>query len=137
MSIKYDFLQYTYFLLTSAKLICHFKKLLFLSSQHRLILKCAKFQCHDTYNSEVTGRVFLTILFQTKSTTPVNPNNIGLTFSPKTKFVCRTKADFQHKSQDTKLTENCKKACLAVLLKFILIMTAPQIHHRCYALLVL
>ena len=36
-------------MLTSAKLACHFRKLLFVSSQHKVISKSAKFHCHSGY----------------------------------------------------------------------------------------
>ena len=65
------FSQYTYFfLLRSVKLICHFKRYYW----------C---HCHSSYSSEITDRAFMTLLQQVKHTTTDNPNNIGLTFSPK------------------------------------------------------
>ena len=63
------------------------------------------------------GRVFLTLLLQIKSTSPDNPNNVGLTFSPK-------KQPPQVGRKPIKLTENCKKACVAVLLRLINVMIA-------------
>ena len=48
------------FLLTSAKLIRHFKKLLLMFSQHKLISICAMFHCYFAYRSEFTGSAFLT-----------------------------------------------------------------------------
>ena len=74
-------------MLTSAKLIHHFKKLLLASSQHKLISKCAKFHFHYAYSSEVMGRAFLSLLLQIKYPTPDKPNNITLTFSPKNQLL--------------------------------------------------
>ena len=65
------------------KFICHFKKILVVFSQHKVISKRAKFHWHSANSSEVTGIAFLTLLLQTKYATLDNPNNIGLTFSPK------------------------------------------------------
>ena len=74
------------FLLISEKLNGHFEKILLMSSQHKLISKCAKFHCHYAYSSEAKGRVFLNLLLQIKYAIPDKPNNIGLTVSSKNDF---------------------------------------------------
>ena len=80
--------------MTSAKLIRHLKKLLWVSSQHKLISKYTKFHYHYAYNSKTTGRAFFTLFIQIKYATPDNPNNLGLKFNPKkTTSASRTKAD--------------------------------------------
>ena len=47
----------------------------------------SQFHCHYAYRSGVTGRIFLKLLLQIKYATPDDPNNIGLTFSPKTRLL--------------------------------------------------
>ena len=53
------------------------------SSQHKVISKCAKFHWHSAYSLKVKSRAFLTFLPEIKYPTADNPNNIGLTFSQK------------------------------------------------------
>ena len=57
------------------------------SSQHKMISKCAKFHWHSAYSSKVKGRTFLTFLPEIKYPTADNPNNIGLTFSQKNQLL--------------------------------------------------
>ena len=71
----------------------------------------------------------MTLLLQTKYAIEDNPNNIGLTFNPKNRFLqVGRKRIFSVSS--IKFTENCKKACVAVSLRFIHIMTALFIKVR-------
>ena len=96
-----------------------------MSSQYKLILKCAKFHCHYACSSEVTGRVFLTLLLQIKYAIQDDPSNIGLTFSSKNRFPqIERKWIFSISLKTHKLTETCKKAFAAVFLSFIYIRTA-------------
>ena len=64
---------------------------------------------------------------------PDNPNNIGLTFSPKNQLPQFGRWEIfsvSLKSQVSKLTENVKKLFVAVLLRFIYIMTALLDHSK-------
>ena len=79
-------------------------------------------------NSEVTVRAFLTLLLlQIKYVTPDNPNNIGLTFSPKNQVLqVGRKQILVVVSRHIKLTENCKKACVAV---FVMVYSYNDFTH--------
>ena len=61
-----------------------------MSSQHKLVstvdVNCVNFHCHSSYSSDVMDRVFMTLLQLIKYSTTDNPNNIGLTFNPKTQI---------------------------------------------------
>ena len=50
---------------------------------------------------------------------------MGLTFSQKISFHKSEESGFLV-SRHINVTENCKKACVAVLLRFVHIMTAPK-----------
>ena len=79
-------------------------------------------------NSEVTVRAFLTLLLlQIKYATQDNPNNIGLTFSPKNQVLqVGRKQILVSVSRHIKLTENCKKACVAV---FVIVYSYNDFTH--------
>ena len=47
-----------------------------------------------SYSSEVTGKAFLIPLLRIKYAIPDNPNNIGLTVSPKNNFRKSNKSGF-------------------------------------------
>ena len=57
------------------------------------------------------GRTFFTPLLQIKYAILDNPNNIGLTVSPKKRFP---QVEQKWTSRHVKLTENCKKACVVL-----------------------
>ena len=90
-----------------------------MSCEHSLISKCAKFDCHSAYNSDVTGRAFLTLLLQIKDTTLDNLNSI------------QTK---NHLPQVRQMrifsislnTKNFKKSWVAVSLRFVHIITVQK-----------
>ena len=117
-------MKYTWFLQTPAKLIRHFK------SYYWRRLSINWFQNVPSFITilhfiAITGWAFLTLQHQIKCTTPDNPNNMGLTFSQKISFHKSDESGFLV-SRHINVTENCKKACVAVLLRFVHIMTAPK-----------
>ena len=106
-------------MLTSAKLIRHFKKLLLMSSTNSFQYVPSSIAIlHIVQNLRV---VHFWSLLQIKYATPDDPSKIGLTSSPKKKLR-QVELRWIQVSRHIKLTEKCKKACVAVLVGFIHIM---------------
>ena len=112
-------------MLTSAKLIHHLKNYYWCLLNMNWFQNVPSFIAILHIVQKLQAGHFLTLLLQIKYTTRDNPNNKGLTFSPKNQLSQVGRKwilSINFKTQKT--YRKWKKACVAVLLRFINVMTA-------------